>query len=454
MIDNIPAEVGVQHRRTCAVLCTVYDDNGVSIEGATITAQLSYFDVDDGYITPILTEVRTDNNGEATLNLWPNELGATKSFYKIKIIAPNGKVLNLEATVPDTQAERLETIALLPPYPGKPDGFLILEEALAAARRAEQFAREAEGSAQQAGISAYAAGESAKDAKNSADLAKKYAEGGRAMATLYRFGAVLTPEDLPRDGLLRAGSDGAGSPPVDVQFIKGQGMIYSLCPNTNPRHNHLFSYVGVDIDPSGWVDLGNFEGPKGDKGDPGIDGLDGRSVTIVGSFGDVKRPGNLPIDGLIPADWDGGGYPKTAIQVKVGEGMIYNRCPKTYAGYQDVWAFVGPDKSPTSWINLGNVGITKQIIIEKLGYTPADQVKLDELTLKEASDRDDIEALKLQVSQLQADLLNLRGKVDAILTGSVPLANVTVTGRVTAGEHVVAEGTVFAAGDVRAFSRP
>jgi hypothetical protein len=452
MIDKIPEAVGVQYRRTCAVLCTVYDDNGVSLPGAIITAQLSYFDVDNGYITPVLTQVTTDENGEATLILWPNQLGATSSFYKVKIIAPNGKTLNLDVTVPDTNAERLEHIALLPPYPGKPDGFLIVEEAEAAARRAELAADQAAASAQQAGLYAHDSGVSADESAASAAAAKKYAEAGRAMATLWAFGAVLKPEDLPRDGLLKAASDGPDNPPVDIQFVKGQGMVYSLSPTSDTKHNHLYSYVGLDIDPSGWVDLGNYTGPKGDKGDRGDDGADGRSVDLIGAFGALMRPGNLPVDGLIPADFDGKGYPAKAIQAKIGEGLIYNRCPPTYAGYQDVWGYVGLDNSPTGWINLGTVAINKKLIIEKLGYTPADEVDLNKLTDTVTKNREDFDALVERVGQIQTSLQQLNVTVNQLINGTKPFDKLVVSGDVDVLGKVSAFGDVLTKGDVKAFT--
>jgi hypothetical protein len=43
----------------------------------------------------------------------------------------------------------------------------------------------------------------------------------------------------------------------------------------------------------------------------------------VGSFGQIRTPGDLPSDGLIPADWDGQGRPATAVQVELGWSLVY-----------------------------------------------------------------------------------------------------------------------------------
>jgi hypothetical protein len=341
MSDKPQDNLEVVYLDTCAVLCTIYDDTGVSVSGATITAQLNSFDVDKGYITPMLVQVTTDADGLATLNLWPNKRGATSSYYKVKIYTPSGKTLALDAVVPNERAARLEDVALLPPYPGKPDGFIIIDEAKAAAALAER-------SAQQAGVSAYNAGVSA-------DLALQYSEAGRAFATFGAFGRVLSPENLPSDGFLPANSDGPGNPAVSIQFIKGQGLIYSLAPSYDANYNHLYSFVGTDITPTGWVDLGDFSGPKGDTGAKGTDGKDGRAVTVIGAFGSRKFPTELPKNGVIPAGFDGDGYPVRDYKLEIGEGLIYNRCPKITPGYDDVWGYVGTDATISGWVNFGYI---------------------------------------------------------------------------------------------------
>lgn len=117
----------------CRVHCAVFDNDGAPIAGAVITARLDRFEVvPDGYVVPDLETSTTDAAGACVLPLWPNALGNTASFYNIKIQAPNGKSLRLTAVVPDVPDIDLQQIAALPPYEGKPDGQIILDQAIAA----------------------------------------------------------------------------------------------------------------------------------------------------------------------------------------------------------------------------------------------------------------------------------------------------------------------------------
>ena len=118
---------------TCRVHCAVFDNDGSPIAGAVVTARLDRFEVvPDGYVVPDLETATTDAAGACVLPLWPNALGNTASFYNIKIQAPNGKSLRLTAVVPDVPDIDLQQIAALPPYEGKPDGQIILDQAIAA----------------------------------------------------------------------------------------------------------------------------------------------------------------------------------------------------------------------------------------------------------------------------------------------------------------------------------
>jgi hypothetical protein len=64
------------------------------------------------------------------------------------------------------------------------------------------------------------------------------------------------------------------------------------------------------------------EGPPGLKGDPGDPG---QATLIVGAFGQLRVPSELPPTGLIPADWDGTGRPATAQQLERGWSLIHER---------------------------------------------------------------------------------------------------------------------------------
>lgn len=156
---------------TCAVLCSVYDDSGDPVTGAVISAKLNQFEVYEGYVVPQTIEATTDTNGEATLNLWPNQLGSTSSMYEVKISSPNGKRLRVNAIVPNVSNTELHLIAELPPYDGKTDGQLILDAAIAAGATAISKAAEASASATAAATSATSAANSASNITSAVNTA-------------------------------------------------------------------------------------------------------------------------------------------------------------------------------------------------------------------------------------------------------------------------------------------
>jgi hypothetical protein len=91
------------------------------------------------------------------------------------------------------------------------------------------------------------------------------------------------------------------------------------------------------------------EGPQGEQGDAGPQGppgSDGRVTQVVGLFGQLRNPDDLPDDGHIPADWDGPGQPPTDLQVLLGQSLVYVRDTRAflYLGYawHDLGAVTGP----------------------------------------------------------------------------------------------------------------
>lgn len=138
---------------TCAVTCNVYDQSGNPERGATITARLSSYEVYQGYVVPNIVTGTTDSNGICVLNLWPNQLGAVESLYRITISPKTGRSLRTTATVPNQSTALLHLISELPPYDGKTDGQLILDEAVAAGAVAVSKAAEASASATAAATS-------------------------------------------------------------------------------------------------------------------------------------------------------------------------------------------------------------------------------------------------------------------------------------------------------------
>ena len=154
---------------TCRVRAIINDsDSGQPIRGARVQAQLSTYEVYQGYVVPKLVQAVTDEDGFAYLDLFPNQLGSVESFYNIKILAPNGKNLRTTAVVPNAANIDLHIIAELPPYDGKNDGQLFIDEAIAAGIAAIVARDQAEGFAAAAQASAVAAAGSAADAAASA----------------------------------------------------------------------------------------------------------------------------------------------------------------------------------------------------------------------------------------------------------------------------------------------
>ena len=166
---------------TCAVSCTVHDQAGRPEVGATVTARLSSYEVYQGYVVPEVVTATTDAYGVCVLNLWPNQLGAVESLYNITITPTAGRALRTTATVPNQSSAQLHLIAELPPYDGKTDGQLILDEAVAAAAIATAKATEADASADASAVSAIESGNSA----TSSGQSKVAAESAADQAAIY-----------------------------------------------------------------------------------------------------------------------------------------------------------------------------------------------------------------------------------------------------------------------------
>lgn len=98
--------------RTVNVL--VEDQNGVPYADAIITAVLDRTDLDpdSGYVVPAQATFRSDVNGEAVMELWPNARGDQGSRYRVTATTTNGKLIfDVWATVPDVDGSMLEDIS-------------------------------------------------------------------------------------------------------------------------------------------------------------------------------------------------------------------------------------------------------------------------------------------------------------------------------------------------------
>src|SRR6266850_8195935 len=106
---------------TVNVTCTVADQTGAVVAGATVTAQLTALDVyGTNYIFPIVQTFATDVNGFVTMPLFPNALGARRTAYLFKATDPvTGRpLINITAVVPNQNIDLsvLDAINNLPTY--------------------------------------------------------------------------------------------------------------------------------------------------------------------------------------------------------------------------------------------------------------------------------------------------------------------------------------------------
>ena len=86
-------------------------------------------------------------------------------------------------------------------------------------------------------------------------------------------------------------------------------------------------------------------GPIGPEGPVGPPGPEGRVTQIVGEFGAIRTPDELPIDGLIPVDWDGPGRPPSELQVEIGQSLAHvdgRIFALTGEAWLDLGTIVGP----------------------------------------------------------------------------------------------------------------
>ena len=86
------------------------------------------------------------------------------------------------------------------------------------------------------------------------------------------------------------------------------------------------------------------EGPQGPQGDQGEGAL---ATLIVGTFGAIRQPADLPDNGFLPANWDGLGRPANDVQIQLGWSLIYD--PNG-----ELWTFTGEvNVGGSPWINPG-----------------------------------------------------------------------------------------------------
>ena len=182
---------------------------------------------------------------------------------------------------------------------------------------------------------------------------------------------------LPPDGFFPADWDSPDNPPNPYQMSLGQGLV-------DTRTEDIWTFVGTTINASGWVGIGDVQGPPGPQGIQGVPGVagpegppgaqgmqgiqgpvgptgpqgvqgpagidgppgnDGAATIIVGSFTN-NDPSTLPPNGFIPANWDAPNSPPNTIQMVMGQSMLYT--PDNH-----IYVWISTLNDPTGWINIG-----------------------------------------------------------------------------------------------------
>lgn len=133
---------------TVTVTATINSQDGLPIEGATVTMVLDRSEVYQGFVVKESVSATTNALGVALLDVFPNELGTTGSQYKVSIITPE-QTIRSTAVVPNS-ACNLHDIMLVPPYPP-------MNVVQSAVSSAQGYASTASAASVQAGVHAAAA---------------------------------------------------------------------------------------------------------------------------------------------------------------------------------------------------------------------------------------------------------------------------------------------------------
>jgi len=148
---------------------------------------------------------------------------------------------------------------------------------------------------------------------------------------------VLTPRGQDFSGSQPGPPGPAGPPgPDGPQGVPGdpggppgpEGPMGPAGPQGDQGEQGAQGVPGLTGPPGATGDRGD-PGPTGDPGPAGPQGIagpagaDGAATVLVGSFGQVRTPDQLPPSGLVPVDWDGSGRPATAIQMEPGWSLLY-----------------------------------------------------------------------------------------------------------------------------------
>lgn len=109
--------------KTTTLRVRVYDPSGIPAIGASVRASLTSVGVGiDGYVERTAISATTDDQGMASLELWPSTEGSTGSEYRIVARGSDGrKLVDDRVSVPDSvEPVWLQDIVMTPPPTDKP----------------------------------------------------------------------------------------------------------------------------------------------------------------------------------------------------------------------------------------------------------------------------------------------------------------------------------------------
>jgi hypothetical protein len=90
---------------------------------------------------------------------------------------------------------------------------------------------------------------------------------GQSTVVVGHF-ANQDPAELPPTGLIPIDWDGPGQPAIPVQLVQGMSLLHD-------PSGDLWSFVGINATPAGWVNVGHVVGPEGPTGPQGPTGQTG-----------------------------------------------------------------------------------------------------------------------------------------------------------------------------------
>lgn len=222
---------------TVNVLVSVYEQDGSPAAGAQVIAKLMTAERYNGFIVPDEYSGITDNNGNCTVSLFPNELGTEGSEYKFKIIHRNGKTVNLFATIPNADCN-LHQVVELDRYELRGAGQIVTSEIIGyvndayiardaaqlsesnAQNSADQAYTQANIATTQAAISTTKAGESANSATASLNSANNSASSANTALT-YANNATTAKVAA------EAARDLANTHKIDAQSARDKAQLWA-----------------------------------------------------------------------------------------------------------------------------------------------------------------------------------------------------------------------------------